>query len=144
MKKFVQDFKAFITKGNVLDLAVGVIIGAAFQKVVSSLVNDILMPFISWIVKTDIKQWYFTLQPGIPNDPAEDPHSFLPQSGWQVAPIRLTYGNFVQTIIDFLIIGLVLFIIVKVAVASENIRLKMKDKLVSAIKEESKEETPTE
>ena len=129
MKKFMTEFKAFILKGNVLDLAVGVIIGAAFQKVVSSLVNDLLMPLISWIVRTDIKQWYFTLRDGVPNNPLEDPDSYLPAGGWATAPIRLTYGNFIQTIIDFIIIGLVLFIIVKVAMASEKLRLKAKEDL---------------
>ncbi len=138
MKKFLTEFKSFVLKGNVLDLAVGVIIGAAFQKVVSSLVNDILMPIISWIVRTDIKQWFFTLKPGVPNNPLEDPDSFLPASGWAAAPIRLTYGNFIQTIIDFLIIGLVLFIIIKVALASEKLRIKVKQEIVSKAESEVK------
>ncbi|HOJ44610.1 MAG TPA: large conductance mechanosensitive channel protein MscL [Bacilli bacterium] len=138
MKKFLSEFKGFIMKGNVLDLAVGVIIGAAFQKVVSSLVNDILMPLISVLVQADIKQWYFTLKPGTPNNPAESADSFLPPSGWEVAPIRLTYGNFIQTIIDFLIIGLVLFVIVKVALASEKLRAKAVAELAEKQKEETK------
>jgi len=136
MKSFLNEFKSFILKGNVLDLAVGVIIGAAFQKVVSSLVNDILMPLISLLVQADIRQWYFTLKPGTPNNLAESADSYLPPSGWAIAPIRLTYGNFIQTIIDFLIIGLVLFIIVKVALASEKLRAKVKAEL--AAKEETK------
>jgi large conductance mechanosensitive channel len=138
MKKLLIEFKAFILKGNVLDLAVGVIIGAAFAKIVSSLVNDILMPLISWIVRTDIKQWYFTLRDGTPNNPLEDPDSFLPPSGWSIAPIRLTYGNFIQTIIDFLIIGIVLFIIVKVAVTSEKLRQKTKTLVVDKKEPEEK------
>lgn len=138
MKKFFAEFKGFIMKGNVLDLAVGVIIGAAFQKVVSSLVNDILMPLISVLVQADIKQWYFTLKPGTPNNLAESADSFLPPSGWAVAPIRLTYGNFIQTIIDFIIIGLVLFVIVKVALASEKLRAKAAAELAEKHKEEAK------
>lgn len=129
MKKFLSEFKVFILKGNVLDLAVGVIIGAAFQKIVSSLVNDILMPLISVLVQADIKQWYFTLKQGVPNNLAESADSFLPPSGWASAPIRLTYGNFIQTIIDFLIIGLVLFVIIKTALASEKLREKVKEDL---------------
>jgi len=136
MKKFMTEFKAFILKGNVLDLAVGVIIGAAFQKVVSSLVNDILMPVISWIVRVDIKQWFVTLKPGVPNNPLEDAESFLPASGWAISPIRLTYGNFIQTIIDFIIIGLVLFIIIKVALASEKLREKIKHTVAEKPKSE--------
>jgi large conductance mechanosensitive channel len=138
MKKFVTEFKAFIMKGNVLDLAVGVIIGAAFQKVVSSLVNDLLMPLISWIVRTDIKQWFITLKPGVPNSPLEDADSFLPPSGWAEAPIRLTYGNFIQTIIDFIIIGLVLFVIVKVALASEKLRQRAKAELIEKAEKDKK------
>jgi large conductance mechanosensitive channel len=138
MKKLLTEFKAFILKGNVLDLAVAVIIGAAFQKIVSSLVNDILMPLISWIVKTDITQWFFTLKLGVPNDPTESPDSFLPTSGWAISPIRLTYGNFFQTIIDFLIIGLVLFVIIKVALASEKLRIKAKENLINKETEETK------
>jgi large conductance mechanosensitive channel len=137
MKKFLTEFKSFILRGNVLDLAVGVIIGAAFQKVVSSIVNDLLMPFISWIVKTDIKQWYFTLRAGVPNNPLEDPNSYLPAGGWATSPIRLTYGNFIQTVIDFVIIGLVLFIIVKVALATEKLRKKAIEDIAK-----KKEETP--
>jgi len=128
MKKFLTEFKAFILKGNVLDLAVGVIIGAAFQKVVSSLVNDILMPLISLIFQVDIKEWFVTLKPGTANVPGEET-LLVPPGGWAVSPIRLTYGNFIQTIIDFVIIGLVLFVIIKVALASEKMRQKLKEKV---------------
>lgn len=129
MKNLLEDFKKFITRGNVLDLAVGVIIGAAFQKIVSSLVNDIIMPLISWIVKVDIVDWVLVLKAGV-SDGA---------GGWTEAPILLKYGNFIQAIIDFLIIAAVLFIIVKVAVTSSKARQNLNEKIVRKI-----EETKTE
>ena len=95
---FLDEFKAFIRRGNVIDLAVGVIIGAAFGKIVSSLVGDILMPPIGYALRTvDLKDLGLTLQPEGPGQPA----------------IVLTYGRFLQAIIDFVIIGLCVFFLVK-------------------------------
>ncbi len=118
MKKFLNEFKGFILKGNVLDLAVGVIIGAAFGKIVSSLVNDILMPLISLIAQRDITDWRWLLRDGV---------NFNIITGvWEQAPIYMNYGNFIKTIIDFVIIGFVLFVIVKAALASSKLREKIK------------------
>lgn len=130
MKKILTDFKKFITKGNVLDLAVGVIIGAAFQKIVSSLVNDIIMPLISWVVKVDILDWVLVLKPGVSNG----------EGGWTVAPILLRYGSFIQAIIDFLIIAAVLFTIVKVALASNKIRQDLVEKIIKKDEEDEEDE----
>ncbi len=99
MRKFFKDFKKFITKGNIVDLAVAVIIGAAFNKIVSSLVADIITPLISLALgKVDFTELNLVLRPA-----TED-----------VAALTLNYGVFIQTIIDFLIIGLTIFVIVKV------------------------------
>lgn len=99
MKQWVQDFKAFINRGNVVDLAVGVTIGAAFGKIVSSLVNDILMPVLSLITGglnvTDLKIIF----------------KAATETQKEVA---LNYGNFLQNILDFFIIAFSIFIIVKV------------------------------
>ncbi|MEK7637646.1 MAG: large-conductance mechanosensitive channel protein MscL [Patescibacteria group bacterium] len=91
-----KDFKTFITRGNVMDLAVGVIIGGAFGKIVSSLVADILTPVIS------------LLTGGIDFSGLK-----VRVAGTDTAPIYLTYGKFIQTTIDFLIIAAVIFFMVR-------------------------------
>ena len=89
----LKEFKAFVMRGNVLDLAVAVIIGAAFGKIVTSLVNDIIMPLIGLIIGgIDFSGLAFT-----------------------VGSAKVTYGNFVNNIIDFLVIAFVIFLIVKAA-----------------------------
>ncbi len=92
----VKDFKAFIMRGNVMDLAVAVIIGAAFGKIVSSLVADVLMPLIS-LISGGID--FSGLKVKIGGSAAE--------------PVFLTYGNFIQAAIDFLIIALVIFLMIR-------------------------------
>lgn len=91
MKKVIQEFKEFISKGNVIDLAVGVIIGGAFSKIVTSLVNDLLMPLIGAIFGSrDFSNLFFTINNS-----------------------QIKYGSFIQTIVDFLIVALCIFIFVK-------------------------------
>ncbi len=92
MKKQIDEFKKFIMRGNVLDLAVGVIIGGAFSKIVTSLVNDILTPIIGIIVGG---------------------HDFSNLS-ITIKDSRIMYGSFIQNIIDFLIIAFCIFVMVKV------------------------------
>lgn len=109
----IQEFKKFVQRGNVVDLAVGVIIGGAFGKIVNSLVADVLMPPIGYVVGgikfTDLK---YTLQPltlKVP-DPA-NPGSFVDKT---LEAATLNYGNFLQNTFDFLIIAFCIFILVKV------------------------------
>lgn len=91
MKKFVSEFKAFISRGNVIDLAVGVIIGGAFTAIVNSLVNDLVMPLLGLITGgTD----FTTLSFG-------------------VGDAQFMYGAFIAAIINFVLIALVLFLIIK-------------------------------
>ena len=92
VKKFISEFKEFISKGNVVDLAVGVIIGGAFSKIVSSLVNDILMPIIG------------TLLGGL---------NFTSLS-FKIGNAVISYGNFIQNVVDFLIVAFCIFIFVKI------------------------------
>ncbi len=92
----LKDFKAFIMRGNVMDLAVGVIIGGAFGKIVSSLVADIITPFISLLT-------------GGVNFSGQQ----VRIAGTDSAPIFLTYGKFLQATIDFVIIGAVIFFMVR-------------------------------
>lgn len=92
MKKFISEFKEFISKGNVLDMAVGVIIGSAFSKIVTSIVNDIMMPLIGIIIGG---------------------HDFS-NLGIKVGNAKIMYGSFLQNVVDFLIIALSLFTVIKV------------------------------
>ena len=95
--KFFKEFKAFAMKGNVVDMAVGVIIGGAFGKIVTSLVNDIVMPAISLLTgKINIADMAYVV--GANADGSE---------------IALKYGMFLQNIIDFLIIAMSIFIVIK-------------------------------
>ena len=104
MKKIAKEFKEFIARGNVLDMAVGVIIAGAFGKITTSLVNDILMPFISWIFGTrDMTALNVIVRPEVLNEAGEVVQ----------AAITIGFGTLVATIIDFLLIALVVFIIVK-------------------------------
>ena len=91
-KSFLNDFKEFISRGNVLDMAVGVIIGTAFGKIVTSIVNDILMPIIGVIIGG---------------------HDFSSLS-IEIGDAMINYGMFIQNIIDFLIVAFCIFVIVKV------------------------------
>ena len=104
---FLDEFKAFIRRGNVIDLAVGVIMGAAFGKIVSSLVGDILMPPIGYALgNVDFKELVITLRAASPD---------LGPDGKPAHPaIELAYGRFLQAVIDFVIIGFCVFFLVKV------------------------------
>jgi large conductance mechanosensitive channel len=86
----IQEFRAFAVKGNVVDLAVGVIIGAAFGKIVASLVEDIVMPTIGSLGRFDFKSLM-----------------------WQVGDAKILYGKFLQTCVDFMIIAFSIFVAVK-------------------------------
>ena len=101
MKSFFKEFKDFAIRGNVVDMAVGVIIGGAFGKIVSSIVNDIIMPPIGWLIGgVNFNDLKVTL-PSI-HDAAEG-----------VAPATINYGSFIQTVIDFTIIAFCVFLMIK-------------------------------
>ncbi len=101
----LKEFKAFIMRGNVIDLAVAVIIGGAFGKIVSSLVNDIIMPPIGLLLKgINFADLYVSLN--------RQAYATLADAQAAGAPV-LTYGNFIKNIVDFLIIALVIFLMIK-------------------------------
>ncbi len=104
MKKFFNDFKKFITRGNVIDLAVGVIIGTAFTAIVNSLVKDVIMPFINLLTNGGAGELFLTLRP---EQLAEDGTVL-------VEGVYLTYGNFIQAVINFLLIAIVVFAFVRI------------------------------
>ena len=106
---FLQDFKAFAMKGNVVDMAVGVIIGGAFGKIVTSVVNDIIMPPIGLLVGgMDFKDLKYTLQEAVPeklNEAGEVIQAAVPA-------VSLNYGNFLQQTFDFIIIAFSIFLFI--------------------------------
>ena len=130
MKKFFQDFKKFICRGNIIDMAVGVIIGGAFSAIVTALANKIIMPLINWALSgggNGLESAYTFLK-WVPM--ADDPKTVdLANS------IYIDWGAFITAIIDFLLIALVLFIILKVAMKSSELLRRgadaMKPKLTS-------------
>ncbi len=108
MKKFFGEFKKFITRGNVFDLAVGMIIATAFNKIVSSLVNDIIMPLITYALgASSVKDLSIPLR-----------HEWV--DGVKKVSLSWNYGTFLQYVIDFFIIALSVFIMVKVVTASRK------------------------
>jgi large conductance mechanosensitive channel len=98
MRTWAQEFKAFVMRGNVVDLAVGVVIGGAFGKITASLVNDILMPPIGLLLGgVDFKNLSITLQPAMDGKD----------------PVTIGYGAFINTVLDFVIIAFALFMVIK-------------------------------
>lgn len=126
MGKFINEFKEFAVKGNAVDMAVGVIIGGAFGKIVSSIVDDIIMPPIGWLIGgvnfSDLKFTLPSVDVGIE----------------KLAPATINYGNFIQTTLDFLIIALCVFLMVR----GIN-KLTKKNKQKEAVKEEPKTPEPS-
>lgn len=105
MKKILDEFKEFIMRGNVLDLAVGVIIGGAFQKIISSLVNDIIMPIVTLCTGgVDFTDWFIALN-------GQHYNSLAEANAAKAA--TLNYGSFITQVIDFLIMAFVIFMMVK-------------------------------
>ena len=103
----LKEFKAFVMKGNVLDLAVAVIIGAAFGPIVTSMVNDIIMPPIGMLLgKIDFKELFLSLN--------GQPYATLAAAKAAAAPV-IAYGQFLNTVINFLIVAFAIFLLVKTA-----------------------------
>jgi large conductance mechanosensitive channel len=106
---FFTDFKAFLMKGEIVNLATAVIVGGAFGKIVTSFTNDVLMPPIGLLLgKVDFKNLKLVLQDGVPA---------VTENGVQktpaIAEVTLNYGAFIQTVFDFVIIGFCIFIVLK-------------------------------
>lgn len=123
MKEILNEFKSFISKGNVLDLAVGIIIGASFGKIVSSLVGDIIMPLIGLIMgKVNFTSLFFAMD--------FEHYETLEKAKSANAPILL-YGNFMQSILDFIIVGFAIFMIVKLANKTKSLTKSKQDEIVA-------------
>ena len=105
MKKTLNEFQAFINRGNVLDMAVGVIVGGAFGKITTSLVNDVIMPPIGLLMgKVDFNSLYLNL--------SGKAYASLAEAQKAGAP-TINYGLFINTVINFLIVSFVVFMLVK-------------------------------
>lgn len=119
--KFWKEFKAFISKGNIVDLAVAVVIGTAFNKIVSSLVNDIIMPLITWALGANSLEGLSIVLKS--NELGE------PTLVW-------AYGAFIQSIIDFLIIALTIFLVLKLMMKSSELFKEAADHMKPRSKED--------
>ena len=105
----IKEFKEFAVKGNMLDMAVGIIIGGAFGKIITSLVNDVLMPPLGLLLgKVDFTNLKAILQKG--SDAVMDGATVIQPA---VSEVSIKYGSFIQNIIDFLIVALCIFFVIK-------------------------------
>lgn len=109
MKKFLKEFKEFALRGNVMDLAVGVIIGAAFQAIINSLVNDVISPLIGLVANTDLSYMVAT-----------------------VGDVEIRYGAFITAIINFIIMAIIIFLLVKGMNALAGLGKKKKEEVPAA------------
>ena len=119
--KFLKEFKEFALRGNVIDLAVGVIIGGAFQRIIQSVVNDLIMPVVGMIFKTDFSNLYL---------PLYDTSKYPELAGAALAVVRderglpvFAYGSFLTQFINFLIMAFVIFLMVKGINSLTHLRL---------------------
>jgi len=133
VKKIFKEFGDFIKRGNVLDLAVGMIVGTAFNAIVKSLVNDIIMPVIGVILKVNVSDAKAILVPALVETVNGVETIITPA-------VTINYGSFIQAIIDFLIISFSVFIAIKtiVSVRKRFDELKRKEEQVTEVKQEAK------
>lgn len=133
-KGFISDFKAFVMRGNVIDMAVGVIIAGAFGKITTSIVNDVFMPFIGWLIGGfDLSKLNILLKPEV-----------LDEAGAVVEPaVTIGIGTLLVTIIDFLIIAFIVFLIIKMFAKARELSEKALAKKEEAVEEAEQEKAPT-
>jgi len=104
MKKFLEEFKAFAMRGNVIDMAVGVVIGGAFGKITTSIVNDIIMPLISMVTGgIDFSEWKWVLKEAVLDA----------EGAVATAEVAVNFGNTIAVILDFIIIAFAIFCMIK-------------------------------
>ena len=134
MKKFFSEFKKFITRGNILDLAVGVIVGGAFTAIVTSLTNNIIRPLINWIIaliggKDSLSSVYTVLVP-----------SYVDGKLDLASSIYIDWGLFITAIIDFFIIAFVVFLMIKAVNKARETIEELNEKLEAQTKKEYRKE----
>ncbi|MBE7706149.1 MAG: large-conductance mechanosensitive channel protein MscL [Cyanobacteria bacterium SIG30] len=110
LKKYADEFKTFAIKGNVIDMAVGIIIGAAFGKIVDSMVKDIIMPPMGWLMgKVDFTNLYLTL----PNSDGEIVKYASLDAAKAAGAVTINYGLFINTLISFIFVAFAVFLLIK-------------------------------
>ena len=133
MKKFFTEFKKFITRGNVVDMAVGVIVGSSFTAIVNGLSNFILKPMINWLLaiifgKDTLTELFTMLKPAYVPDANGDPTAEIDLA----KSIYIDWGSFINAVINFFLIALVLFVIVKIINKFREDHKELKGKLKKA------------
>ncbi len=124
MKKFLKEFKEFASRGNVFDMAVGVILATAFGKITATLINDVLMPFIGWIFGgVDLSMLNIALRKATDTAPA----------------VTIGIGTFLSAIINFILVAFVVFLLVKAMNKAMSLRVK-EEEPVDALKAPTQEE----
>lgn len=109
LKRELNEFKAFAMRGNVIDMAVGIIIGAAFGKIVDSMVNDVIMPPLGWLMgKVDFTNMYFTLPVG--GNTTQYPSL---EAAKAAGAVTINYGLFINTLISFILVAFAVFLLIK-------------------------------
>lgn len=138
MKKFFSDFKAFITKGNVVDMAIGVVVGGAFKDIVNALVSNIITPLIGLLLGgSSLSDQKYVLQKEVVEIVDGVETVTTPENA-------VLWGAFLQTIIDFLIIAFTIFVVIKVAMTVHNKAEAAAKRLKKQQEEAAAEEAPAE
>ena len=134
MKKFAEEFKTFIMRGNVLDMAIGVVVATAFGKITTAIINNILMPFIAFLFGTrDMTALNIVVREAVVNAEGVE----------EAAAIVIGFGTFVAAIIDFILIAFVVFLIMKAAnKAGEKKRLEAEAKAAAEAAAKAAEPVP--
>lgn len=130
MRKFFHDFKEFAMKGNILDMAVGIVIGAAFKEIVNALVNNIITPFVVLLTgQNSLEALKWVLKPEI-----------LDAAGNVVDPgVAVEYGIFIQAIIDFLIIAFSIFVVLRIMMNAQKKLEALRHKNEEPVEEQPEE-----
>ena len=147
---FFQEFKKFIARGNIMDMAVGIIVGSAFTSIVNSLVNDIITPFIGLFSKDGFTGLYLGIwETGVAATDITLKNGAVIAAGEPIYRTYIFYGSFIQTIVNFLVIAFSVFCIIKIVnglyKTVDNVADKTAEKLKELVnKDDNKEETAEE
>ncbi len=113
LKRELNEFKSFAVRGNVIDMAVGIIIGASFGKIVDSMVNDVIMPPLGWLMgKVDFTNLYFTMPTKL-DDLGNIPHYASLEAAKAAGAVTINYGVFINTLISFILVAFAVFLLIK-------------------------------
>lgn len=129
IKRNLEEFKTFAVRGNVIDMAVGIIIGAAFGKIVDSIVKDIIMPPLGWVLgRVDFTNLYLTL----PNSKGEIIDYPSLEAAISAGAVTINYGVFINTLISFILVAFAVFLLIKAINKLKNATIKKEEKVEEA------------